>query len=78
MLDLPRRVALVAPPSMMSGLVTVTVARLPWEPEVTLPGHRPESRPHRVMPAAPPRAGGDVVAERIRWIREALQEGRDE
>ena len=71
------RVTLVAPVSMQSGLVPVTVPRGPWEDAQTPPDHRPETRPRRAMPTQPPRPARPSFAERLRWLQQALAEERE-
>jgi hypothetical protein len=77
-MTLPRRVTLVAMPSMASDPARVTLPRLPWEPDETGPDMRAETRPIRAMPTQPARPALALPGERVRRLQLALNDLRDE
>lgn len=67
MIALPRRTALVRDHGSKGGLSAVSVVHLPWEPQITPPDMRLETRP-RVLSI---RAGNAPVLKSIDEIEEA-------
>lgn len=76
------RIALVQRPSACSSHSSecqpITLPRLPFEDAVMRPDLRPETRPHRAMPNMPAAPARSRASDRLRWVRAALAELRED